>query len=99
MSTERKPLSSFWAPKYWPTWFGMGLLRLVCLLPHRVALTIGRGLGRIAYRIGGSRRAIVQRNIELCFPDLTDQERKDLIAEHFDALGMLVIEEIGRAHV
>ena len=92
MSVERRPLSSFWAPKYWPTWFGMGLLRLVCLLPHRAALMTGRGLGRLAYRIGGSRRAIVRRNIELCFPELTDQEHADLTAEHFDALGMMIIE-------
>jgi KDO2-lipid IV(A) lauroyltransferase len=92
MSVERKPLSSFWGPKYWPTWFGMGLLRLVCLLPHRVALMLGRVFGRIAYRIGGSRLAIVRRNIELCFPDLTEKERQDLITKHFDALGMLIIE-------
>jgi len=64
----------------------------VCLLPHRAALMTGRVFGRIAYRIGGSRRAIVRRNIELCFPELTDQEREDLITEHFDALGMLMIE-------
>ena len=49
----------------------MGLLRLVCLLPHRVALAIGRLLGRVRTRVGGSRRAIVRRNIELCFPDLS----------------------------
>jgi KDO2-lipid IV(A) lauroyltransferase len=92
MSVERKPLSSFWAPKYWPTWFGIGLLRLVCLLPHRAALMTGRVFGRLARRIGGSRLAIVRRNIELCFPELSNQEREDLITEHFDALGMLVIE-------
>jgi len=92
MTAERKPLSSFWGPKYWPVWFGMGLLRLVCLLPHRAALASGRVLGRLAYRIGGSRRAIVRRNIELCFPELTEQEHSDLTAEHFDAMGMMIIE-------
>jgi KDO2-lipid IV(A) lauroyltransferase len=52
----------------------------------------GRVFGRLARRIGGSRLAIVRRNIELCFPELSNQEREDLITEHFDALGMLVIE-------
>jgi len=52
----------------------------------------GRGLGRLAYRIGGSRRAIVRRNIDLCFPELTDQERADLTAKHFDGLGIMIIE-------
>jgi len=92
MSVERKPLSSFWAPKYWPAWFGMGVLRLVCLLPHRAALATGRVVGRLAHRIGGSRRAIVRRNIELCFPALTSLQHKDLTSQHFKALGMMIIE-------
>ena len=49
MSGDRKPLSSYRAPRYWPVWIGMGLLRLDCLLPHRVALAIGRLLGRFAH--------------------------------------------------
>jgi len=92
MSGDRKPLSSYWAPRYWPVWFGMGLLRLVCLLPHRAALAVGRVLGRIAHRIGGSRVAIVRRNIELSFPDLSPDQRNDLAFEHFKALGMMAIE-------
>ncbi len=70
----------------------MAALRLACLLPHRVALAIGRGLGRIAERLAGSRRAIVRRNIELCFPDLTPSERDALATQHFEALGMSLIE-------
>lgn len=70
----------------------MAALRLACLLPHRVALAIGRGLGRIAERLAGSRRAIVRRNIELCFPDLTPSERDALATRHFEALGMSLIE-------
>ena len=70
----------------------MAALRLACLLPHRVALAIGRGLGRIAERLAGNRRAIVRRNIELCFPDLTPSERDALATRHFEALGMSLIE-------
>jgi len=70
----------------------MGLLRLVSLLPHRVALACGRALGRLAHRLGSSRRAIVRRNIELCFPELSPDERDALAFEHFEALGMMLIE-------
>jgi len=70
----------------------MGLLRLLCLLPHRVALATGRTIGRLAHRLGGSRRAIVRRNIELCFPELTPDQRNALEFEHFKALGMMLIE-------
>lgn len=92
MTGERKRLSSFWSPRYWPVWVGMGLLRLICLLPHGAALATGRVLGRIAHRLGGSRRAIVRRNIELCFPELSPGERDTLVLEHFKALGMTLIE-------
>ena len=90
--SERKPLTSYREPGTWPVWFGMGLLRLVCLLPHRVALATGRLLGRLAHMMGGSRRAVARRKIELCFPDLTLEQRDDLAREHFKALGMAVIE-------
>ncbi len=90
--SDRKPLSSYWAPRYWPVWLGMGLLRLVCLLPHRMALAFGRAMGRLAHAAGGSRRAIVRRNIELCFPELSAAERDALALAHFRSLGMAVIE-------
>lgn len=92
MATERKPLHRFRAPKYWPIWLGLGVLRLVCLLPHGLALGTGRLLGRLAYALAGERRGIVRRNIELCFPELSAGERDALVRRHFEALGMSLIE-------
>jgi len=70
----------------------MGLLRIVCWLPHSAALAVGRALGRVAHAVGAERRAIVRRNIELCFPELTIDLRNDLARKHFLALGMSMIE-------
>jgi KDO2-lipid IV(A) lauroyltransferase len=92
MSEDRKPLHHYYAPRYWPTWFGMALLRIVCLLPRGVALGFGRLLGWLAERAAGSRRAVVRRNIELCFPELDTAERDALATRHFEALGMMLIE-------
>ena len=91
MST-RKPLSSYRSPGTWPVWIGMGLLRLACLLPHGAALALGRATGRLAHALGGSRRAIVHRNLELCFPELDARQLAALERAHFEALGMSVIE-------
>ena len=90
--SERKPLSHFRAPRYWPTWLGLGLLRLTCLLPYRLQLGIGKLLGRIAHRFVRERRAISRRNIELCFPELSPTERDALALAHFESLGMSIIE-------
>jgi KDO2-lipid IV(A) lauroyltransferase len=57
-----------------------------------VALAVGRVFGRIAHRVGAERRAIVRRNIQLCFPELSTAERNTLAHEHFLALGMSAIE-------
>lgn len=88
----RQSLHSYWGPRYWPSWIGLGCLRIVCLLPHPLRLAIGRLIGRLAHSVGGERRAIVRRNIELCFPDLSTAERDALARQHFLALGMSVIE-------
>lgn len=92
MTANRKQLHHFWTPNYWPVWLGLGLLRVVCLLPVRLSLAVGRGIGRLAHSFGGERRAIVRRNIELCFPEFVATERNELAAAHFEALGMSVIE-------
>ena len=92
MADNRKPLYSYVALRYWPTWLGLGLLRLVCWLPHRLALAVGRVIGRAGYSIAGKRRAIVRRNLELCFPQMSDEDRDSLVRRHFEALGMSLIE-------
>lgn len=89
---SRKPLSHFLAPRFWPTWAGLGLLRLVCFLPYRLQLGIGRMLGRLAHGFAKERRAIARRNIELCFPELSSAERNALVLAHFESLGMSIIE-------
>jgi Kdo2-lipid IVA lauroyltransferase/acyltransferase len=90
--TQRKSLSQFRAPKHWPVWLGLGLLRLVCLLPYAMQLRIGKLLGRIAHRFAKERRAISRRNIALCFPELSPIERDALALAHFESLGMSIIE-------
>jgi Kdo2-lipid IVA lauroyltransferase/acyltransferase len=92
MSHARKPLYHYVAPRHWPVWIGLGLLRLVCLLPHRVALRVGAAIGRLAGRLGARRRAIVRRNLSLCFPELEPQARDALARRHFEALGMSLVE-------
>ncbi len=55
-------------------------------------LAIGRSFGRIAHLVSTERRAIVRRNIELCFPELSTAERNRLAHQHFLALGMSAVE-------
>jgi len=92
MAASRKPLYRYVSPSTWPAWIGLGILRVVCWLPHAAALAVGRGLGRVAFALARERRAIVKRNIKLSFPDFTNEQRDDLTRKHFAALGMSIIE-------
>ena len=92
MAQERRPLHHYWQPVHWPLWLGLGCLRLLCLLPNRAALAAGRAMGRLAHALAGERRLIVRRNLELCFPELSPEERNALARRHFEALGMSLIE-------
>jgi KDO2-lipid IV(A) lauroyltransferase len=89
---RRPPLTHYRTPKYWPTWLGLGLLRLSCLLPIRAQLALGKFIGRLAHRVSASRRAIARRNIEICFPELSVGQRNQLVQDHFEALGLSLME-------
>jgi len=79
-------------PRYWLAWLGLGLLRLVSLLPYSFLLGFGRVLGRTALHLGGTRRRVAERNLERCFPDLTIEDRAELLRRNFESLGMSVFE-------
>jgi Kdo2-lipid IVA lauroyltransferase/acyltransferase len=92
MADDRKALHRYVAPQYWLTWLGLGLLRVICWLPHRAALSIGRLAGLAAHALAWERRAVVRRNLELCFTEMSAAERDSLARRHFEALGMSLIE-------
>lgn len=82
----------FLYPRFWLLWLGLGLLWLLVRLPYPLLLKLGRLLGALMYRFAGSRRHIAQRNLELCFPDLTVSERDYLLKENFASTGIAFFE-------
>ncbi len=79
-------------PRYWPTWLGLGFLRLVASLPFPTLLAIGRGTGRLARWLPLPYQRIARRNIELCLPELDAAGREALLDRHFQALGIGLLE-------
>jgi KDO2-lipid IV(A) lauroyltransferase len=92
MSADTVPLYKFLAPKYWLVWVGIGLLRMSALLPYRIQRALGRITGRAAMRLTAKRRRIAARNIELCFPELDENDRARLLHEHFESVGIGLFE-------
>jgi KDO2-lipid IV(A) lauroyltransferase len=92
MSQESVSLLRFLAPRYWGLWLGLGLVRLLTFLPLRGQLLAGSLVGSLARMLMGTRRRVAETNVRLCFPELSDQERRRLVRAHFHALGMSLIE-------
>ncbi len=80
------------APRYWPTWLGLGLLRLVILLPDPALRGLSRGLGHLGYHLMPERRRITRTNIDRVFPELDKAARRRLVRESFAAATHAVFE-------
>ena len=84
--------SKFFHPRFWPTWFGVALLRLIVFLPWSWQMALGTGIGKLLYVALPSRRKISCINLEIAFPDLSSIERETLNRKHFITLGQGLIE-------
>ncbi|CRL60523.1 Kdo(2)-lipid IV(A) acyltransferase [Proteus vulgaris] len=83
---------SFLQPKYWLTWFGIGLLYILVLLPYPVIYWLGTRLGRFSKVFLKKRLQIAERNLELCFPQMPKSEREALVNKNFESVGMGLFE-------
>ena len=73
--SKRKPRTKIYSPRVWPTWVLLAILWLITRLPLNGITGIGRLMGRLFYNLSPSRRHITQVNLDLCFPELSPQER------------------------
>ena len=79
-------------PRYWPTWLILGSLWCITRLPYRWQLATGRVIGKLALHLGRRRRRIAETNLGLCFPEMPDRERQQLLSAHFASLGIALVE-------
>lgn len=91
-STSSLKAPAFLHPRYWPTWIGIGLLRLTAFLPFGVQLFIGRRIGDLMFGLLPRRRHIARRNLELCFPGLGAGELRRLLRGSFQSVGISLME-------
>lgn len=99
MSDSPPTPSSFWrrmflnaSPKYWALGIALLVLRVFALLPLSVLVVLGHGLGLLLRLLGGRLRAIAEANIKLCFPQKSEDERRQLVRASFAELGISILE-------
>jgi len=83
---------SFLHPRYWLTWFGLGVLFLLVQLPYPVMHRLGIWLGRTSMRFLKRRVSITRKNLQLCFPQMDKATLERTIVQNFESLGMGLLE-------
>lgn len=85
---------AFLHPKFWGLWLGLGIFRLILCLPYPILVKIGLGLGKLFSKLGfGKKRLrIAKKNLELCFPDYSEQQIQQILAKNTESVGMAIIE-------
>ena len=88
MKAKLESTFAYFHPKNWIIVLILSLIRLLVLLPYPFIVKIGELLGHALYRIPSSRSQIALKNIQLCFPNLSSKEQKNLLRQHFISLGI-----------
>ncbi len=70
-------------PRYWYAWPVLGLLVLMSWLPTRLLWLFGRAMSLLVTRVPFPNRRFAERNLELCFPEMSADERRELLKQHF----------------
>ncbi len=92
MTSDRFWDAKFAWARYAIGWIAYGGMAIMVRLPFTWQLRFGRALGRAAYALLRSRRRVARRNIEVCLSELSPNERERILKEHFEALGMSLVE-------
>lgn len=83
---------AFLGPKFWPIWFGVGILYLITWLPLPIIRAIGGWVGHLIGLIVPKRVKVAKRNLALWKPSLSANEIDALLRENVRRTGMALFE-------
>ena len=72
--------------------FGLFIVWLLHFLPLPLLACVGQGLGVLLYWFGRERRRVARINLRLCFPQMTERAREQLLRRHFRAFARSLLE-------
>ncbi len=83
---------SFIKPTFWLTWLGTGILYLISWLPFSWQIASGAFIGRLLHKYFKKRRKIAERNVQLCFPEMPENEQAQLVLKNMENTGIAIFE-------
>jgi len=82
----------FLHPRYWLSFVGLSLMWLSVFLPAQALVHLGRFASIIMRPLLRRKRFIAQRNLELCFPEMSEAQRHQLLENNQQAVGAMLFE-------
>ncbi len=84
-------LRTFLHPRNWYALLILACVIIISWLPQPVLWVLGNALGWFFSLFNSPARRVASRNIELCFPELSPDERRQLVRRHFRSAGVAVL--------
>ena len=79
-------------PKNWLAWLGLGLAAVFSIFPTSVRHATGRKIGSYIYNNNKKRRHIVNTNLNIAFPELSEEKRDAIALEHLQWYGCALVD-------
>lgn len=70
------------------TWIGLWISHGLAKLPRALLRRLSSLIGTLTYWFYPYRRRIARRNLELCFPDRSESQRREIALRHFRLYGL-----------
>lgn len=88
----RNTSTSLWRPGNLLAACGILLMKAGAQLPLRWTRAIGKAIGSVAAVVFPYRRQVALTNLRLCFPEMSEKERRRLLFRHYQSMGMGIFE-------
>ncbi|WP_428614627.1 lauroyl-Kdo(2)-lipid IV(A) myristoyltransferase, partial [Shewanella sp.] len=80
-------------PKYWLTWFAIGILVVFGLMPAWLRDPIARLLARLVKKIAKKPLKVARANLNACFPKMSEVEVNKLLDENIENFVMILLAQ------
>ena len=81
-------------PKYWGLWLGIGIAKLIALLPYKFQMRLAVFIGKLAKPLAKKRNDIARINLHIAFPKKSEQEINALVNESYKSACMAGFESL-----
>ncbi|MEX0325380.1 MAG: lysophospholipid acyltransferase family protein [Puniceicoccaceae bacterium] len=88
----RSTSTSLWRPANVLAALGILILKLSAKLPFSWMRGLGKGIGSVAGILFPYRQKVGLVNLRLCFPEMSEKERRQLLFRHYQSMGMGIFE-------